>query len=587
MNKFNANCFSLITSKIPVDLAFDFIAVTDVQQCLDYLTSWYCKYGFIRLFENGHILGLETLICQDLKFKIVAKLLQVDSTNYQHQQNMEYQFNQELSMLYNFNIKNFSIDLKLPDNFINLARVVCKYLKKSIFFYFNIPIVENSWDSWNNFRNMVGYSLQLGVVLCLSNYVPTHDEMSRWIGEPICALSIDIDIFIVNKKGYPVLSENHENILKIAIQQKWTIVLSGKPLPDILNYFYYIMFIAKSIVIPSPILECDNILQLPLQPLRDNLMSCVYHVFEQDPIKYTQYQKAIHMAIIDKKMKKIVISVIGAGRGPLVKASLRAADLAAVDVKVYAIEKNKNAIPTLLLYQKHIWGESVQVVFTDGREWSPPEKCDIMVSELLGSFGDNELSPECLDGAQKCLKVDGISIPCEYSSYLRPLMSHKLFSQTINNNMFDESCVSNSKDATFEQSYIVLQPYSYKPTKTKKLFTFNHPKKFLENNSRYKCLKFEITSNMQLHGFSGYFDATLYKNITISIEPSTHSIGMFSWFPVYFPIKDTMLVKSGDIISVHFWRCCDEYKVWYEWCVSSPKQTPIYNFRGKSSSIKL
>ena len=27
-----------------------------------------------------------------------------------------------------------------------------------------------------------------------------------------------------------------------------------------------------------------------------------------------------------------------------------------------------------------------------------------MVSELLGSFGDNELSPECLDGAQSFLK---------------------------------------------------------------------------------------------------------------------------------------------------------------------------------------
>lgn len=33
-----------------------------------------------------------------------------------------------------------------------------------------------------------------------------------------------------------------------------------------------------------------------------------------------------------------------------------------------------------------------------------PEKADILVSELLGSFGDNELSPECLDGAMRFLK---------------------------------------------------------------------------------------------------------------------------------------------------------------------------------------
>ena len=45
------------------------------------------------------------------------------------------------------------------------------------------------------------------------------------------------------------------------------------------------------------------------------------------------------------------------------------------------------------------------------RHWEAPEKADIIVSELLGSFGDNELSPECLDGAQRFLRKDGISIP--------------------------------------------------------------------------------------------------------------------------------------------------------------------------------
>ena len=38
------------------------------------------------------------------------------------------------------------------------------------------------------------------------------------------------------------------------------------------------------------------------------------------------------------------------------------------------------------------------------RDWKGTEKADILVSELLGSIGDNELSPECLDGAQSFLK---------------------------------------------------------------------------------------------------------------------------------------------------------------------------------------
>ena len=53
--------------------------------------------------------------------------------------------------------------------------------------------------------------------------------------------------------------------------------------------------------------------------------------------------------------------------------------------------------------QEEMWGELVEVVSCDMREWKAPEKADILVSELLGSFGDNELSPECLDGAQRFL----------------------------------------------------------------------------------------------------------------------------------------------------------------------------------------
>jgi protein arginine N-methyltransferase 5 len=43
-------------------------------------------------------------------------------------------------------------------------------------------------------------------------------------------------------------------------------------------------------------------------------------------------------------------------------------------------------------------------MFGDMRSLVLPEPADIVVSELLGSFGDNELSPECLDGAMRFLK---------------------------------------------------------------------------------------------------------------------------------------------------------------------------------------
>ena len=92
------------------------------------------------------------------------------------------------------------------------------------------------------------------------------------------------------------------------------------------------------------------------------------------------------------------------------------------------------------------WGESVRLFFGDMRNFDLPEKVDILVSELLGSFGDNELSPECLDGAMRFLKrehasldssvgthlypAEGISIPASYTAHIAPLSSSKLFNET-------------------------------------------------------------------------------------------------------------------------------------------------------------
>ncbi|KAJ3353668.1 hypothetical protein HDU91_005871 [Kappamyces sp. JEL0680] len=92
----------------------------------------------------------------------------------------------------------------------------------------------------------------------------------------------------------------------------------------------------------------QDYLQAPLQPLMDNLHSTTYQVFESDPVKYNQYELAIHNAIIDRFRgnDKLVIMVVGAGRGPLVDRALKAAEAANQAVRVYAIEKNSNAIIT-------------------------------------------------------------------------------------------------------------------------------------------------------------------------------------------------------------------------------------------------
>ena len=228
------------------------------------------------------------------------------------------------------------------------------------------------------------------------------------------------------------------------------------------------------------------------------------------------------------------------------------------------------------------WAGLVTIVSSDMREWKPPVLADMIVSELLGSFGDNELSPECLDGAQHLLKPGAISIPTSYTSYLAPVTSSKLYNALAN-------CVDSLKptEAQYETPYVVYLHNVYLPTACKELFTFQHPNWESNSNERYTQLSYKFSQNSTIHGFAGYFSSDLYKGISISIHPVTYSVGMFSWFPMFFPIRQPLYVQETDTLSVSFWRRVGKAKVWYEWGVSSPRPSGIHNSGGKCYSIGL
>ncbi|KAJ1549945.1 Protein arginine N-methyltransferase 5, partial [Cladochytrium tenue] len=57
------------------------------------------------------------------------------------------------------------------------------------------------------------------------------------------------------------------------------------------------------------------------------------------------------------------------------------------------------------------------------------------------------------------------------------------------------------------------------------------------HNTRHASVAFSSALDSLMHGIAGYFDAVLYKDVTLSIHPATHSPGMFSWFPIFFPLK--------------------------------------------------
>lgn len=453
---------------------------------------------------------------------------------------------------------------------------------------------DDTWHWWNNFRSTANFEKKLSLALELTADLPDSVDIDRWLGEPIKCLVVPTHLFMTNKKGFPVLPKSHQVAIRQFLRQKTQILITGTQRHQ--HYKHYQQYMEHLWQVgyeADPVMQFaqgyEDFLQFPLQPLMDNLESQTYEVFEKDPVKYTEYQRAMYLAILDKvsledkDSKIITLMVVGAGRGPLVRAALAAAEKADRKIRVYAVEKNPNAIVTLQCLAEEEWGDQVTIVSCDMRDWDAPEKADILVSELLGSFGDNELSPECLDGAQKFLKDDGISIPSSYTSFLGPIQSSKLYNEV-------RSCRERDKPyyTSFEMSYVVHFRNRTELAEPQALFTFTHPNREMPiDNRRYEVRNFPIKCDSVLHGFAGYFETVLYKDVMLSINPATHSPGMFSWFPVLFPVQNPINLKKGDNLEIHFWRCVNRTHVWYEWCVTKPLAGAIHNPLGRSHNIGL
>lgn len=555
--------------------------------------------------------SLYTISPQWLKLIVCSmhcNLKNFESANVEVRDHARDLLNQELEYITYLGIQFIVFSLDQP-NFCNFARtlyahseknlsysswikVTTKPINTSMYRQDEIESTEDTWKWWHLFRSITNYHSKFELVLEIGGDISEEHELIRWLGEPLKCLFIPTHVFQTNKAGYPVLDKTLAHFVMKVLAKNLQVVITGVNRHNsYLSYVQYMQYLKKNAISEDDPLtmaawDFEDYLQFPLQPLANDLSSSTYEVFEKDPIKYARYQEAVREALLDRVSPEqadsviTTIMVVGAGRGPLVNASLNAAKEAKRKVQIYAVEKNMSAVVGLKYTQETQWvDQNVTIISEDMRTWKAPEKADIMVSELLGSFGDNELSPECLYAAQKYLKKDGISIPYNYTSYIGPIMSHKLYSQV------KASMVKEYQHPLyrFEQPYVVYQRTKYNIAPPQPCFKFEHPSKE-ENpdNSRYMKATFHVEQDSVLHGIAGYFDTYLYKDINLSIHPDTMSPGLISWFPVLFPIHEPIQLKADDEIEIHFWRLCDNVKVWYEWLITKPTPSQIYNLDGRS-----
>ena len=546
-----------------------------------------------------------------------------------------------------------------------------------------------SWDAWNTVRSLCKYHSRMSVALQVPKHLPPVAIQSRWYSEPVRILSFDGLSFTRNAKGYPALPKAHQSLITRFQRLKtppWLLLcgvdfVDSSSYPDTHNISASTPLASHppdmSTNFPTPAEAAQQFpggksadraphlsylrnlqrkqpelppmerfgagyqdyLQSPLQPLTVNLESVTYEVFEKDPIKYEWYERAVSKALRDwvEQRKpasnpdgRVVVAVVGAGRGPLVTRALRAADNAGISIDMWALEKNPNAFVLLSRHNETIWNNRVRLVQSDMRTWKGPwhdrdmqnpkgplpdgsiggaigsfpdigdtilqaqdasfsvtdpvrrstvrhYNIDILISELLGSFADNELSPECLDGVQHLLNpLHGVSIPTSYTAHLSPIAAPKLhadiLSQSLSNPNAPETPyvvmlhaidhLSTIEDPSGRRSKSPIPKFDGKdsrseiqtppvpvvhttweflhPNPTIRQLSPNGPPATNSHNSRHSVVSFRIRDRGVCHGLAGYFETVLYPGVELSTNPVTmeqKSASMISWFPIFFPLK--------------------------------------------------
>jgi len=315
------------------------------------------------------------------------------------------------------------------------------------------------------------------------------------------------------------------------------------------------------------------------QALCEHLALREYRKMVVDSKKCLLYQLAIVSAIdaLTQAGTNITkIGVVGAGFGGLVQSVLEAMRKTKLQCAVIAMDKNPIALVELRHrhYAESDWTQ-VEVLDADMRDNGLVNcffgQVDILVSDLLGGFGDNELAPECLIACQRLLKPTGVAIPRSTQSYLAPVHA-RILRRAFLNSQDPNDCERWWVHAQHlcENTDVVLlaQPLP--------VFAFVYPHRH-GTLYRRRCLRFSSSSckpegnllnnsESWCHGFMGYFEAELHGEIRLSTLPGRATPELNEWNPVFFPAKITFCLPAQ--LNVRRVSSPAGDRVWYSWSVT-------------------
>lgn len=274
----------------------------------------------------------------------------------------------------------------------------------------------------------------------------------------------------------------------------------------------------------------------PLAPATTDMAVDVYTTFGADRAKYQAYAEAIELAIGDLDAP-VSVMVVGAGTGLIVDAiaHLPYNNLVVVEKNPHCHQILREKLENWHNCRLHLTAVTPTI-----------DTADIVVLEMLGSFGDNERFPEI----RRQMPLASVSIPQRYALMVYPIHSHH--------------------PVPGPRPYVAKLTRYYPVASAAEIWHFDG-----DNNNNDNCVErhgtvtWTVTTSGIVNAIMGTFRAQLYGHVAIHNCPATPLLfvdGSYCslWFPMVFPVADTK-VSKGDTLCFDMWRYRNSDRCWYEW----------------------
>jgi hypothetical protein len=257
----------------------------------------------------------------------------------------------------------------------------------------------------------------------------------------------------------------------------------------------------------------------------------------QDEIRTNAFREAIRRHVT----RDSVVLDLGTGSGIL---SFFACEAGAR--RVFAIDATHSADLASFLSRQLGYSERIQVFHERSTKVALPEPADVLVTETIGAFAfDERILSSVIDARARLLKPDAVIIPRRVDLYLVPVDDASMYERSVSWWTSKPYGLDLSALAVFASNVVFVGNVGSDSFLAAPEMAITADLTTITTPDVAGSVHFTATRGGLMHGFGGWFRATLVDGIELSNEmPGTN------WEHVFLPLQSPIAIESGTPIDV-------------------------------------